>query len=241
MNPQSFEEAQSLFNATKKIATKYTEVDLIVAPPVVFLRDLAKGYRGERVEFSAQNIFWEHAGSYTGEVSAAQARDAGATYVIIGHAERRAIGVTNEQIANKVQEAFHDKLEPIIAVGEHERDAHGEYVREVRQQITGALDDIPAAKFKNITIAYEPVWAIGAPEAPGAHEVHQMMLLVRKTLADAYGDKAMRSVRVVYGGSVNNENAHEIFAVPDLDGVLVGRASLDPFQLESIVSAANKA
>lgn len=241
MNPQTFDDAKDLFNATKKLATKYTDVEIIVAPPIVFLRELAKGYRGNRIEFGAQNIFWEHEGSHTGEVSAAQAREAGATYAIIGHAERRALGVSNEQVRGKVRESLNDKLDPIIAVGESAQDAHGEYILLVRQQIVEALQDVPASKFKNITIAYEPVWAIGASEAPDAHMVHQMMILVRKTVADTYGEKAMRAIRVVYGGSVNNTNAEEIFGVPDLDGVLVGRASLDPYRLEAIISAAQQA
>lgn len=180
-------------------------------------------------------------GSYTGEISAAQSREAGATHAIIGHAERRALGVTNEQVRAKVNESLYQKLDPIIAVGESEQDVHGEYIFAVRQQIVEALQDVPAGKFKNITIAYEPVWAIGAPEAPDANAVHQMVLLVRKTVSDAYGEKAMRAIRVVYGGSVNNTNADEIFAVPDLDGVLVGRAGLDPVRLDAIMNAAQHA
>lgn len=241
MNPQTFAEAKRLFDATKKLATKYRNAEVIVAPPVVFLRELAKGYRGTQIEFGAQNIFWEEAGSFTGETSSAQVHDAGATHVIIGHAERRALGLTDENVHRKVVASLDAKIDPIIAVGESERDAHGEYIHEVRHQITTALANVPASKFKNITIAYEPVWAIGAPEAPDANAVHQMMLLVRKTIADAYDDKTMRAVRVVYGGAVNNENAQDILSVPDLDGVLVGRASLDPYRLEAILEAAHSA
>ena len=241
MNPQTFADAKRLFDATKKLAMKNNKVDVVVTPPAIFLRELAKSYRGTRVEFGVQNIFGEHEGSHTGENSAAQARDAGATYVIVGHAERRAMGETDEDVHAKVTESLHDKLDPIIAVGESTRDAEGKYVLEVRKQITTALSDVPANRFKNVTIAYEPIWAIGAEQAPDANEVHQMMLLVRKTLMDTYGEKAMKAVRIVYGGAVNENNATEILAVPDLDGVLVGRAGLDPVRLEVILKAAHNA
>ena len=165
-------------------------------------------------------------------------KESGATHVLIGHAERRAFGETDAHVRKKVAASLELKLDVIIAVGERERDVHGEYIQQVREQIITALHDAPPARFKNITIAYEPIWAIGAPAAPDAHEVHQMMLLVRKTIRDAYGDRAFKLIRVVYGGAVNKENAADIFAVPDLDGVLIGRASLEPLQLGSIINAA---
>ena len=241
MNPTTFVDAKALFNATKKLATKYPKAETVLIPPTIFLRELKKGYKGTSIEFGVQNIFWEQDGSHTGETSPAQVHDAGATYALIGHAERRALGEDNEQVRRKVAACVHDKLSPIIAVGERERDDHAHYVREVQEQILTALTDVPVAKLKDVTIAYEPVWAIGAESAPDAHAVHQMVLLVKKTLADAYGEKAMKSVKVVYGGSVNNENAADIFAVPDLSGVLLGRASLDPAKLEAVMKAAAEA
>ncbi len=241
MNPASFVEAKRLFDVTKTLAASVKKVDIVVVPPVVFLRELAKGYRGTRVEFGAQNISTEGSGSHTGETAAAHVRDAGATHTIIGHAERRALGETDERVSKKVVRALENKIDCIVAVGESERDEHGEYVQMVRNQIVIALREVPAARFKNITIAYEPIWAIGAPTAPDANEVHQMMLLVRKTVRDAFGDKALKAIRVVYGGAVNEENAHDILSVPDLDGVLVGRASLEPTQLKAIIQAAQSA
>jgi len=238
MNPQSFVEAKRLFDSVKNITSKIKNVEVVVAPPAIFLRTLSHSYRGTKIEFGIQNVFWEHEGSYTGETSAAQAHDAGATYAIIGHAERRIQGVTDTQVNDKVLESLREKLDPIIAVGEREQDSEGEYIREVRAQIVTALTGVPINRFKNITIAYEPIWSIGAPEAPSASEVHQMMLLVRKTIRDAFGEKAMKDSRVIYGGAVNDENAEEIFQVPDLDGVLVGRAGLDPFRLDKILRAA---
>jgi len=238
MNPGTFIEAKRLFEATKKIPTNSKKVELIIAPPHMFLRELSKGYRGTRIEFAAQDISRDQEGSHTGETSATQVHDTGSTHVIIGHAERRALGENEEDIHAKVLMALEAKLNPIIAIGESERDAHGDYIKTVRRQITTALDGIPAARFKNITIAYEPIWAIGAEHAPDAHAVHQMVLLVRKTLRDFYGEKAMKATRIVYGGSVNEENARDIFSVPELDGVLIGRASLDPIKFATIARAA---
>jgi len=241
MNPQSFAEAKKLFEATKKLVSKVKKIEVVVAPPLVFLRALSKSYRGTKIEFGVQNIFWEGEGSYTGETSVAQAHDAGATYAIIGHAERRAQGETDEEVNKKVIASINNKVDAIIAVGERARDEEGDYIRQVKHQIVTALQGVPVNRFKNITIAYEPIWSIGAPTAPTANEVHQMMLLVRKTLRDAFGEKAMKDARVIYGGAVNDENANEIFQVPDLDGVLVGRASLDPVRLEGILRAAENA
>jgi len=241
MNPETFAEARRLFDATKKLATTYKKVAVVIAPPAIFLRSLAKEYRGTRIEFSAQTIYQAVSGSHTGELSPTQVHDSGATYTIIGHAERRAMGESNKDIHEKVLAALAEKLDPIIAIGEHERDVNGEYVRGVRTQITTALADVPQSRFKNITIAYEPIWAIGASEAPDAHLVHQMMLLVKKTLADNYGEKAMKKVRVIYGGSVNETNGESILAVPNLNGILIGRAGLDPQKLEILLKIAQTA
>lgn len=241
MNPATFSEAKKLFDATKTLAASVKNVEIVVVPPALFLRELSKGYRGARIEFGVQNISGELDGSHTGENSAIQARDSGATYAIIGHAERRALGETDEQIKTKVTAALESKLDPIIAVGESERDVNGEYVQMVRNQIASALTDVSPARFKNVIIAYEPIWAIGAKEAPGTNEVHQMMLLVRKTVRDMFGNKALKEIRVVYGGAVNEKNAQEILIIPDLDGVLIGRASLNPESLKNIFKAAQNA
>lgn len=240
MNPQTFVEAKRLFEATKKATTGLTKVHTIVAPPAVFLRDLAKGYKGKVISFGTQNIYWEEEGSYTGEISAHQVADSGATYAIIGHAERRAQGVDNDMVRRKVFAGLKHKLQPIIAVGENEHDQGGVYIETVREQITIGLQEVPQSRYSDVIIAYEPVWAIGAPGAPRADAVHEMMLLVRKILMDTYGSKAMSQIRVIYGGAVNEDNAEEIFSVPDLDGVILGRASLQTHSLRTLLQVANR-
>tara|TARA_B100000745_G_scaffold300372_1_gene254068 strand:+ start:7020 stop:7769 length:750 start_codon:yes stop_codon:yes gene_type:complete len=240
LNPQSFLEAKRLFEATKKVAHAYKNTNIIIAPPAVFLYALTKGYRGTRVEFGAQGVSKELTGSHTGAISALQLRDVGATVAIIGHAEQRAEGLTNEEVRAQVAACLEGRLDPIVAVGEKERDTQGNYVAFVREQLAEALRDVSGTKFKNITIAYEPVWAIGAPDAPSAMMVHQMILLVRKLMVELYGERAMKAVRIVYGGAINEDNAKDILAIPGLHGVLVGRASLDPVRLEEIVKVANE-
>ncbi len=240
MNPASLKVARSLFDGTKKQIANLDKVHVIVAPPAVFLPALAQSYRGKRITFAAQTIANETDGSYTGELSATQMKDAGAAHTIIGHAERRVLGETDADMHAKVHEALRLKLKVILAVGEAERDAHGAYITTIREQIATALADVPPTRLKDITIAYEPVWAIGALEAPDAHAVHQMILLVRKILVEQCGDRGAR-MRILYGGAVNEDNAESICAVPDIGGVLVGRASLEPMRLKGIIRAANHA
>lgn len=239
LNPQSFNEAKRLFDATKKIAAVKKKAQVVVLPPSIFLHYLRGGYKGTRIEFGAQAVSNEQSGSHTGEVSAMQVLNAGATYALVGHAEQRASGVSNADVHTQVAAALEAKLDVILAVGERVRDTQGQYLFTIREQIATALEGVPLTRFKNITIAYEPVWAIGAPQAPDANAVHQMVLLVKKVIADAYGDRALKAVRVVYGGSVDEHSAASILEIPGLHGVLVGRASLDPKHLEAIIDAAH--
>ena len=239
MHPQTFADAKALFRHTKRCAQRYTNARVVVAPPAVFLYPLARGYRGKRIDFAAQSILWEEEGSYTGEVSAPQVRDAGATYAIIGHAEQRARGVDDEEVRKKVPSALRAGLMPIVAVGEQERDESGAYMQALRAQITAALVDAPPKTLKDVIIAYEPVWAVGAPKAPDAHAVHQMMLLVRKIVAETYDAAVAKRIRVLYGGAVDETSATDILHIPDISGVLIGRASLVPEKVEAIVAVAN--
>ncbi len=241
MNPETLAGARVLFEKTKKSAQRARSVAVVVAPAQVHLASLASRFRGKSLSFAVQNMHAQPSGSYTGATSALQAHDAGATHAIIGHAERRALGETNEEVHDKVHAALDERLTPVVCVGERERDSEGAYVHEVCEQIASALADVPEKRFKDIIIAYEPVWAIGAPKAPAPNEVHQMIVLVRKAVADAFGIAASSAVRVLYGGAVHAENAEAIFAVPGLDGVLVGRASLDPILVDTLIKIASRA
>ena len=154
MNPASMKEAKKLFEATKKAAESAKNVSIIVAPPALFLRELAAGYKGKKIAFAVQNVSAERDGAHTGENSLLQVADAKVSYVIVGHAERRAAGETNEDAGKKVAAALALKMTPILCVGETTRSANGEHFEYVREQLATALAQVPPAKLSKILIAY---------------------------------------------------------------------------------------
>jgi len=161
MNPATLREAKKLLDATKKAADTAKHVTLVVAPPVIFLHDLRAAYKGKRVAFAVQNASSEPSGAHTGEISMAQAADAGASYVIIGHAERRGMGETNDDTRKKVAAALAFKMTPILCVGETARASDGAYFNVVKEQLRLGLADVPSPKLGAVIITYEPLWTIG--------------------------------------------------------------------------------
>ena len=240
MNPTTLEDAKHLLQASRKSIEKLRGSSLVLAVPTVFLHSLANSYRGTRIAFGAQNIHTEPGGSFTGEVSISQVKDAGATHVIIGHAERRALGETDEDVQKKVQAVFSSRMIPIICVGEKARDALGEHLQFVKKQLKTALADVPAQKLGKLIIAYEPVWAIGADTAMKPHDMHEMSIFIRKTLFDIYGKPGL-SVKILYGGSIDESNAVDMLREGDVQGLLVGRASADPIRFTHLLNALAKA
>src|ERR1043166_3153631 len=182
MNPATFREAKLLFEATKKAADNAQNVQVVVAPPTVFLRSLAAGYRG-RISFCVQNGFQEHNGAHTGETSFEQAADARATYALVGHAERRAPppggGETNDMTRTKVAGALKQELTPILCVGEETRSGTGEHFPFIREQLRVGLSDVPVSALKKVTVAYEPVWAIGGSMPMTPRDMHEMSIFIR--------------------------------------------------------------
>jgi triosephosphate isomerase len=179
-------------------------------------------------------------GAYTGEVSAAMLADAGANGVLLGHSERRALfGETDEALARKVPAALAAGLDPVLCVGEteHERDA-GATSERLRAQLTGALDQLDAARALQLTIAYEPVWAIGTGRTATPDQAQETHAEIRAWLAERFGPDVADAVRILYGGSVKPENARELLAGADVDGALVGGASLSATSLLGIAHAA---
>lgn len=235
MNPTTRAEAERLFEATKKAAAN-AHVQVIIAPPTIYLAHLTRGYRGKRISFAAQNIHWEHAGSFTGELSPKQALDAGATYALVGHTERRSLGETDEHVGKKVAAALTLGITPIICIGEHERDAHGDYLQYIRAQLAAALANISAQKQKHILIAYEPVWAVGKDKAIDAHTMHEMSIFIHKTLAEIMGPAGL-SVPVLYGGSIDTAQELSVLEGSETAGVLIGRASADAAKIQNLIRA----
>jgi len=240
MNPETLADAKKLFEATKKAADKARGVAVVVAPPAIFLHDLRASYRGKKLAFGIQNAYFEKSGSYTGETSLTQAHDAGAAWVLIGHAERRASGETDGDVQKKVAAALALQMTPVLCIGETARDSSGEHFNFVRKQLKIALADVPASRLSKIVIAYEPVWAIGVAEAMSPHDMHEMAIFIRKTLFEIYGKPGMKTT-ILYGGSINEENAPAMLKEGDVQGLLVGRASSDAKKIALLLSAVEKA
>jgi triosephosphate isomerase len=239
MNPASLNEAKALFAETKHLTSLYKDLTVIVAPPVIFLRTLSEGVRKGRLSMAAQNGHFEDSGAHTGEISMVQIRDAKAEAVIIGHAERRAAGESDDDVRRKVNAALSSGLMPIICVGEKSRNGT-EHFSIVREQVQTALADVPAAKLPKIIIAYEPVWAIGAKEAMKPRDMHEMAIFIRKTVVEKLGE-AGHNIKVLYGGSVDGSNAAAMLREAEVKGFLVGRASVDADAFAALLRAVSAA
>ena len=242
MNPATLHEARALFRGIARISMP-PRVTLILALPSPYLAPIAARSTGKKMSFAAQDIFPGTIGSHTGEASAPMLESVGARASIIGHSEKRALGETDEAVARKVEAALGAGLSVILCVGERERDAQGAYLTFLDGQIRSALARVPRAQVGRVTIAYEPIWAIGksAAHAMKPHDVHQVVVLVKKTLTALFGAPAARRARVLYGGSVEGENAEALVRDGEVDGLLVGHASLDPVSFRGIVGAVGRA
>ena len=203
------------------------QCDVVVAPPFLHLTEVNK-VLGNKVSVSAQNCAAEASGAYTGEVSAVMLRSANIPYVIIGHSERRTYyGETDAILARKADQALANELKPIFCIGEElsQRDS-GKHFDVVRQQIENGLFHLSVADFNKIVIAYEPVWAIGTGRTATAEQAQEMHAFIRKMIVSKYGEEIANNTTILYGGSCNENNARELFARPDIDGGLIGGASL---------------
>jgi triosephosphate isomerase len=213
--------------------------DVGICVPYTTLDTCVSALEGSGVIVSAQNMHAEETGAFTGEVSAAMLLETGADAVVLGHSERRGLyGETDRALSEKVPAALAAGLEPILCVGETEDErGAGDMERKLRHQVGEALEKVESADVARVTIAYEPIWAIGTGKVASPDQAQEAIAFVRALVEDRVGEEAQR-VRVLYGGSVKPENAAEILAQPDVDGALVGGASLDPEGLARIVAAA---
>ena len=220
-----------------------TDVEIVVAPPFPAIHAAVEALRGGNIAVAGQNLHWEREGAFTGEVSAPMLKEAGAELVIIGHSERRTLfGETDATVNRKIGAAFGSGLTPIVCVGEtlDQRERH-ETLEVLDRQITAGLDGVTAEQLPRLVLAYEPVWAIGTGRnaTPGqAGEAHHH---IRERLRQWFGADAAHLCRIIYGGSVKPENIRDLAAQPDVDGALVGGASLDVRAFASIISLARSA
>jgi len=216
------------------------EPTILIFPPAISLPAAAES-RGGRPEISLgiQNIHWEPKGAFTGEHSAAMALAAGARFALVGHSERRHVfGETDAQVERKVAAALGEGLAPVVCVGETLEERREARVEEViARQLDAALLGVPEDAKKSVLVAYEPVWAIGTGETATVDDVAEAHGILRRRLGEVRGDGFAQEVAILYGGSVNPDNAAELLSVADVDGVLVGGASLDPESFARIAEA----
>ncbi len=214
-------------------------VDIAICVPFTALAAMVDSTRGSPVAVYAQNMHEALSGPYTGEISAPMLTELDVDGVVLGHSERRQLYAENDRaLAQKVATALDAGLAPILCVGETEDEREqGETERKLRQQVQEGLDKLADDRLADVVIAYEPIWAIGTGRVATAEQAQDAISFVRALVGDRSPDAA-RSVRVLYGGSVNPDNAAELLALPDVDGALVGGASLDPASFAAIVAAA---
>ena len=218
-------------------------VEIVVAPPFTAVHAVAEALRNTNVFVSAQDLHWEKEGAFTGEVSAAMIKDAGAEYVIIGHSERRRLfGETDLAVNRKTGAAIAAGLTPIVCIGEtlEEREA-GQMLAVLDRQIKDGLDRLTGEQVADLVVAYEPVWAIGTGRNATAAQAEEAHLHIRGRLRQWFGANAAEHCHVIYGGSVKADNIAELVREPDVDGALVGGASLDLASFSAIVTRSRQA
>lgn len=212
---------------------------VIVGTPFIHLAEVAKTVDKSLIAVSAQNCATEASGAYTGEVSAAMVASTGCRYVILGHSERRSYyGETDEILVKKVTRALENNLDVIFCVGEvlAEREAN-KHFDVVKSQLVNGLFHLPAEQFARIVVAYEPVWAIGTGKTATSAQAEEMHAFIRKTIAEKYSQTTADATSILYGGSCNAKNADELFSQPDVDGGLIGGASLKADDFLAIINA----
>lgn len=234
--------AVELASGIAKCAGQQDTADVAVCPPSVYLSDVIETIAGDRVTVGAQNMHWENEGAFTGEVAPAMLADIGCTWVIIGHSERRGyFGETDETVNKKIEAALEAGLSPIFCLGEtlEQREAN-ETENVVSTQLRKGLAGLEAEQMHGFTIAYEPVWAIGTGRTATPEQAEAVHALLRGIIESESAITEEHGVRILYGGSVKPENAQAILSQPNVDGALVGGASLKVDSFSDIISAARK-
>lgn len=235
-------EARQLLDELKTKIAKVKWCEVVVCVPYVDIPMAVRVLKDCRISVAAQNMHHEVSGAYTGEISAPMLKDLGVKYVIIGHSERRQyFGETDETVAQKVKLALANDLRAIVCVGERlEQREMGVTLEVVGMQVKAALNDIPPEKLRRLVFAYEPVWAIGTGKTATTEQAAEVCGYIRTLIRKKYGARAARGVTIQYGGSMNEANAQELLSELDIDGGLIGGASLKAESFTAIVQAANQ-
>lgn len=237
LNPTLSAEVKELVSGIKKRMSKITGAEVVIAPPVIFISEVAKMVKNTKVALGAQNTYFEDRGPFTGEISPALLAPFSVKYVIVGHSERRAMGETDEQVNKKVQALLKRKLTPIVCIGEKDRDKQGVFFNGIEGQIRKLTEGLTALQVQKLVIAYEPIWAIGTGATATAEDVKEMQIFIVSILTKVYDRKTAEKVHLLYGGSVKSSNAEDLHKNGGMNGFLVGGASLQAEEFVTIIKA----
>ena len=235
-------EAKALIEEMKPLLSKTKWCEMVLCVPFTDIQAAVKAAKGSKIAIGAENMHFEKSGAFTGEISADMLKELGVKYVIIGHSERRQyFNETDEACGKKVQVALENGLRPILCVGESLTEREQDVTMEViRKQIKIALQNVAVEDIKKVVIAYEPIWAIGTGKTATAEQANEVCSAIRDCLREKYGARAARGITIQYGGSMNAKNASELLAQPDVDGGLVGGASLEAKSFVTMIEACLK-
>ncbi|MFQ5900287.1 MAG: triose-phosphate isomerase [Thermodesulfobacteriota bacterium] len=231
------EEGVELVLVLKELLSDVDSVEILISPPFTLLYRIKQYLEGSNIHLAAQNLFWKEKGAYTGEVSTKMVKDVGCEYVILGHSERRKyFGETDSLVNNKVRAALKEGLKPILCVGEtlENREA-GKAIAVVENQVREGLKGVLRDQMCYIDVAYEPVWAIGTGKTATPEQAEEVHHKIKEILYDLFDSKSLKDTRIIYGGSVTPDNVDNLMVQPDIDGALVGGASLKSDSFARIV------
>lgn len=235
-------EGKALIEEMKTMLSKTKWCEVVLCVPFTDIQAAVKAAKGSKIAIGAENMHFEKSGAFTGEISADMLKELGVKYVIIGHSERRQyFNETDETCNKKVKTALENGLRPILCVGESLAEREQDVTMEViRKQVKVALQGVTVEEIKKVVIAYEPIWAIGTGKTATSEQAGEVCAKIRDCLRELYGARAARAITIQYGGSMNAKNAAELLAQPDVDGGLIGGASLKAPDFAAIVDAANQ-
>ncbi len=235
-------EASLYLHKLSGLVKTHRTVDVVLAPTMLTLQSLSLQVNYRQFKLAAQDLYWRDHGAFTGEVSASQLRGV-VQYAIVGHSERRHIfHESDKDTRNKVQAAIRNGISPILCIGETAAErAMNETIHVLHDQLVGGLANVTSEELNEITIAYEPVWAIGTGNNATSEDVRVVEKAIRSQIRHLYGKTAAETVRILYGGSVNKDNAADYLTIPGIDGFLIGGASLDATVFSDIIEKAHKA
>ena len=232
----TLKDARTLLKRVEKSLPRGLAADIVVAPTAPLVGVLTLGYKGRRIAFAAQDVFYEE-GAHTGAIPAAAYVSVGVRYAIVGHAEERARGDTDEIVAKKAAAAIAAGMTAVVCVGEHERDQDGHYLATLEKSLLASLARIEAGDLKRVVIAYEPVWAIGATTPMRGRDIRETIIFIRKVLSARFERERALKVGVLYGGAVDPDHVAELVAESGASGFLVGRASVNAEEFAAIIRA----